>query len=73
MDESPIKVLDNDKPGSRHQGYQWVYHSPQERLMFFDYRRGRGNHGPPEVLRRNEVLLQSDGYGVYDKIDQQKE
>ncbi|MBK8635441.1 MAG: transposase [Saprospiraceae bacterium] len=39
VDESPIKVLDSDKPGSTHQGYQWVYHSPERRLVLFDYRK----------------------------------
>ena len=72
VDESPIKVLDSDKPGSTHQGYQWVYHSPEAKLLFFDYRKGRGNHGPKEVLERYEGLLQSDGYGVYDRISKQK-
>ncbi|MBK8633689.1 MAG: IS66 family transposase [Saprospiraceae bacterium] len=68
VDESPIKVLDSDKPGSTHQGYQWVYHSPERRLVLFDYRKGRGMHGPKEVLENYNGWLQCDGYGVYDKI-----
>ncbi|MBK8636387.1 MAG: transposase [Saprospiraceae bacterium] len=63
-----IKVLDSDKPGSTHQGYQWVYHSPERRLVLFDYRKGRGMHGPKEVLENYNGWLQCDGYGVYDKI-----
>ena len=34
-DESPIKVLDNDKKGSTHQGYQWVYHDPKDIVLSF--------------------------------------
>ena len=68
VDESPIKVLDSDKPGSTHQGYQWVYHSPERRLVLFDYRKGRGMHGPKEVLENYNGWLQCDGYDVYDKI-----
>jgi transposase len=34
VDESPIKVLDSDKSSGTHQGYQWVYHSPSERIVF---------------------------------------
>ncbi len=34
-DESPIKVLDSDKKGKAHQGYQWVYHDPIEKLVLF--------------------------------------
>ena len=41
-DESPIKVLESDKPGQTHQGYQWVYHSVKEGIVLFDYRKGRG-------------------------------
>jgi transposase len=70
VDESPIKVLDSDKPSGTHQGYQWVYHSPSERIIFFDYRKGRGMHGPKEVLSDYNGYLQNDGYTVYDKIGQ---
>lgn len=67
-DESPIKVLDNDKKGSAHQGYQWVYHDPVQKLVLFDYRKGRGQNGPKELLAGYKGYLQCDGYTVYDKI-----
>lgn len=67
-DESPIKVLDQDKPGSTHQGYQWVYHNPESGLVLFTYRKGRGEHGPKEILSTYHGILQCDGYAVYDKI-----
>jgi len=67
-DESPIKVLDADKPGATHQGYQWVYHSPEENIVIFRYRKGRGQHGPKETLASYQGWLQCDGYTVYDKI-----
>lgn len=67
-DESPIKVLDSDKKGSTHQGYQWVYHDPIGKLVFFNYRKGRGQHGPKELLASYNGYLQCDGYTVYDKI-----
>ena len=60
VDESPIKVLDSDKPGSTHQGYQWVYHSPERRLVLFDYRKGRGMHGPKAVSYTHLTLPTSD-------------
>lgn len=46
VDESPIKVLESDKKGSSHQGYQWVYHNPIEKLVLFDYSKGRGQNCP---------------------------
>lgn len=67
-DESPIKVLDNDKKGSTHQGYQWVYHDPVRKLVLFNYRKGRGRNGPKELLAGYKGHLQCDGYTVYDKI-----
>lgn len=67
-DESPIKVLDADKPGATHRGYQWVYHSPEENIVVFRYRKGRGQHGPKETLADYKGWLQCDGYTVYDKI-----
>jgi transposase len=65
-DETPIKVLDKDKKGTTHRGYHWVYHAPQERLVLFDYREGRGREGPTECLKDFKGHLQTDGYVVYD-------
>lgn len=67
-DESPIKVMDGDKKGSTHQGYQWVYNDPVHKLVLFNYRKGRGQNGPKELLAHYNGYLQCDGYSVYDKI-----
>jgi len=64
-DESPMPVLTKDKPGSTHKGYQWVYHSPPDRLVFFDYRKGRDKSGPKEILKLFSGILQTDGYAGY--------
>jgi transposase len=69
VDESPIKVQDSEKKGKTHQGYQWVYHSPEQKLIIFHYRKGRGMQGPKEFLNNYNGWLQSDGYRVYDKIN----
>lgn len=68
VDESHIKVLDKDKARSTHRGYQWVYHGVKDGLILFHYRKGRGAHGPKEMLQSYEGWLQADGYSVYDKI-----
>jgi transposase len=65
-DESPIKVLDRNKKGKTHQGYYWVYHSPIEKMLFFDYQHGRGHEGPEDLLKNFKGYLQTDGYVVYD-------
>ena len=40
-DETPIKVLDEDKKGTTHRGFYWVYHNSEQKLVLFDYRPGR--------------------------------
>ena len=67
-DESPIKVLDNTKPKATHQGYMWVYRNPVNRLVLFDYRKGRGTEGPLELLGEFNGLLQCDGYKAYSSL-----
>lgn len=64
-DETPIPVQTKDKPGSTHKGYHWVYYAPMEKLVCFDYRKGRGRDGPEEFLGSFRGMLQSDGYNAY--------
>jgi transposase len=42
-DEAQIQVQTKDKPGSTHKVYHWVYYSPLDKLVCFDYRKGRGS------------------------------
>lgn len=65
-DETPIPVQTHDKPGSTHKGYHWVYYAPIEKLVCFDYRKGRGRDGPEEFLEKFRGMLQTDGYNAYD-------
>lgn len=65
-DESPLKVLDKAKKSGTTKGYHWLYHSPQKRLVLFDYRPGRGPQGPVEILKGFKGYLQTDGYVVYE-------
>lgn len=68
-DEVPIPVLTKDKPGSTHKGYHWVYRSPPDKLVGFDYRKGRGRDGPKEFLVSFRGALQTDGYQAYDEFE----
>jgi len=72
-DETPIPVLTKDKPGSTHKGYHWVYYSPREKWVCFDYRRGRGQDGPREFLKGFKGALQTDGYAAYNKFENIKD
>jgi len=70
-DETPLPVLTKDKPGATHKGYHWVYYSPVERLVLFDYRKSRGREGPDEILKSFSGHLQTDGYEAYHHFEKQ--
>lgn len=72
-DETPIKVLDPARKGACHQGYYWVYHSPITRTVLFDYQPTRGAPAPQRILKDFKGYLQTDGYGVYQKIGARSE
>lgn len=67
-DESPIRVLDKDKEGSSHQGYMWVFHSPERKTVLFKYSKGRGDNLVKDLLRGFDGTVQCDGYAAYDKL-----
>jgi transposase len=71
-DETPIQVLDKTKKGKTHRGYHWVYSSPLEKTVLFDYRHGRSREGPSKLLKNFNGYLQTDGYVVYDFIGKRK-
>lgn len=66
VDETTIKVLDQDKKGTTHRGYFWVYHNSHQKIVIFDYRKGRDRAGPSEILKAFKGHLQADGYQVYE-------
>lgn len=72
VDETPIRVLDKNIKGKCHQGYYWVYNSPIQNAVLYDYRKGRGRDGPKEMLKGFRGYLQSDGYSVYDWFGKQE-
>jgi transposase len=73
VDETPIPVLDKQKKGKTHRGYHWIYHSPLEKTVLFDYNTGRSREGPAKLLRDFKGYLQTDGYKVYDLFAKRKD
>jgi transposase len=73
VDETPIPVLDKQKKGKTHRGYHWVYHSPPEKMVLFDYNIGRSREGPVKLLKDFKGYLQTDGYKVYDLFAKRKD
>lgn len=69
VDETGIKVMDEKKKGTTHQGYYWVYHNSKDKMVLFDYRPGRDREGPNDILKYFEGYLQTDGYVAYDSFE----
>ncbi|MDF9799228.1 transposase [Catalinimonas alkaloidigena] len=67
-DETPIPVLDKQKKKT-HQGYHWVYHAPEKKLVLFDYQKGRNREGPKQMLKDYQGYLQTDGYQAYEQFE----
>jgi len=73
-DETPVKVLDPERPGAARQAWLWVCHAPTARIILFDF----------DLTRKQDVALnlfppdwqgvaQTDGYQVYENlVDQRK-
>lgn len=72
-DETPHPVLENDRPGSLHQGYMWNFYLPLCKTPFFEYHRGRGSAGVDTLIEGNVKVVQSDGFAVYDTFDSLKD
>lgn len=68
-DETPIKVLDRNKKGTTHLGYYWVYHAPLFKMTLYEYLPSRGRDGPTEMLKNFNGRLQTDGYVVYESLN----
>lgn len=72
VDETPVQVLDKTKKGKTHRGYHWIYFSPLEKTVLFDYQHGRSREGPSKLLKDFSGYLQTDGYKVYDSFGNKK-
>jgi transposase len=73
VDETPVAVLDKNKKGKTHRGYHWIYHSPLEKTVLFDYNTGRSREGPGKLLKDFKGYLQTDGYNVYELFAREKD
>src|SRR5690606_41554900 len=49
-------------------GFMWLYHAPADRLVLFDYRKGRDSSGPEAMLEHFRGIIQTDGYKVYESL-----
>jgi transposase len=66
-DETTVDVQMHDGRGQNHQAYLWQYGRPGGAAVF-EFRLGRGRDGPKQFLGNFEGILQTDGYGAYDRV-----
>lgn len=67
-DETTIKVQVGDKKGKCHTGYYWVYNSPMDNVVLFDYQPNRSIASAENILKDFKGYLQTDGYAGYEAI-----
>jgi transposase len=65
VDETGLAVQDNAKQGTTHKGFLWGYHAPWQRIVYFDYQKGRGQIHFRELLDNYRGYLQTDDYQAY--------
>jgi transposase len=73
-DETPVKVLDPDRPGAARLAYLWVRHAPTAKTILFDFDLSRKQEVPRGFFPVDwHGVLQSDAYQVYDNLASQRE
>ena len=70
-DETPIRYLDPDQPGKAQLGYLWTYSAPGSDVVF-DWQTTRGKEAPAAFLKTFKGDLQTDAYGVYLSLAQDR-
>lgn len=73
VDETSLKVLMGKVSTSKnhkhiHNGFLWCYNSSRDKLVFFDYRPGRGEEHTHEILKNYKGIIQTDGWQVYKNV-----
>lgn len=68
VDETTLKVQDSTLKGKTHLGYYWVYHSPIDQQVLFEYHPSREGKHVWQSLKDFKGYLQTDGYAGYAAI-----
>jgi len=71
VDETPVRYLDPDVKGKSQQGWLWTYSHPRDDVVF-DWNVSRSREGPREFLKHFKGKLQTDGYGVYESLERER-
>lgn len=66
-DETTMPCQTGERTGRNHRAFIWEFSRPRD-IVVFEFQLGRSREGPREFLKGFRGKLQSDGYGVYDKL-----
>ena len=66
MDETPIALLDPERPGRARDAWLWVSHAPTASTVCFEFHLTRGHAPPLAWLRDFSGILQTDGFAAYE-------
>lgn len=64
-DETRLNYLCDIGKGKPSKGWLWVFLSPEQKLVLFEFNPSRSQHVPGEVLKDFKGILQTDGLGSY--------
>lgn len=67
VDETPVKVIDPQRPGKSRQSYLWVIHNPHCGV-YFHFAEGRGAREIIPLLKGFKGVMQTDGYSAYESL-----
>jgi transposase len=71
VDETPVKVLDPEVKGKAATGYLWFYSAPKGDV-FLEFCDSRGRESPKQRLRQFNGTIQTDAYGVYQSLQNER-
>jgi hypothetical protein len=72
VDDTTIKVLDQDKKATTHPCYFRVNYNSHKKIIIFDYRKDRDRNGPSEILKNFRAYLQTVSYHVYENFGEKE-
>jgi transposase len=67
VDETPVNLLDPERPGKARQAWLWVICNPKVGV-YFHFATTRGSDAIKELLNGYKGIIQTDGYAVYETL-----
>jgi transposase len=72
MDETRVQVVNENLKTIDSEKYIWVMRAVKEKILIFEYNPSRSSKVPKELLQDYKGTIQTDGYGGYGFVDDDK-